>query len=80
MAGVGGRWVIFPKEVPFQEAHEGEGGPPSPSCLRAPAPALSSPRKLVTPKLAACLVGTKINLPSLFSPSPPLCPLCPGFN
>lgn len=36
--------------------------------MRSPASAWPSPRKWVTPELAVCLVGTKINLPSLSSP------------
>lgn len=75
--GGGGSWEIFPKKAPFQEAHKKQervrGSSPQPrSCLHSCAPAWPSSRKWVTPKLAACLVGTKINLslplPSLLSP------------
>lgn len=66
-------WRNFPKADTFPGSSRGVRRSkrfffPSLSSLCSPAPAWPSPRKWVTPKLAECLVGTKINLPSLSSP------------
>ena len=47
VAGEGGRWVIFPKEVPFQEAHEGESS--FPFLFACPCPCLVQPQEVGDP-------------------------------
>lgn len=65
--------VIFPKDIPFQEAPQGQKGAKGSStpCLPflcSSAPTWPNPRNQVAPKLAKCLADTKINLPSLSYP------------
>lgn len=68
----GESWGNFPKGDTFPRSSRGVRRGTSflfsPSSLCSSAPAWPSPRKWVTPKLAECLVGTKINLPPLSSP------------